>query len=549
VRLDAHLAAPLDAERRSVRATLVSSEPAEPQPLVQFFTIWPRSPGDLVVAFDTFDSTDANGHAELRISLETRRAPLQPSDIRLDIDLLFRMRVLEASLPAGWTCDLREGAEWLACRIESLPAEGQRSTAVLKVHALQANQYASARLGWSDRGFPREERSFFEPFLVYVREQIVTNTNDSGPGSLRQAMLDASSGQCRAYVIPCRIRFDIPPPPDGQWLTIRPETPLPVIATFEVEQLTIDGTTQTARRDTNPLGPEIELDGSLLREGDGLNVRAPRATIKGLAIHSFPGSGIESGGGTTITGNYIGTDATGLVAHPNASRGITVAGWSTDIQNNVISGNHRSGVFALSGTASLRGNLIGVAADGVTPLPNGASGVFAGPAATMSIEGNTIAYNRHAGIGNVRPPLGTVINRPHVVARANRIFGNLFAAIDLDLDGPGTSSPVQPPAITSAVYDPFTDSTIIHGTLESRTDVGAYSYSIQVYANSTASTTGFGEGQRYLGSVLAAGSSFAFRARGNLKGQFVSAHLVRGWNWAEVSETVTSEFGNVMEVR
>lgn len=539
VTLQAHLIAPLSNARQTARADLISSDPPESREFAHLFTIWPRSPGDLVAYIIPFETTDAEGNAELRIELETRRAPLNASEVRVEID--GRMRVLEMQLPAGWSCE----PEPRLCRAP-VPALGEKVTVVLKVDWIEASQFVAVRLTWSDRGFGTEERTFRASFPVYVHEMVVTNTNDSGPGSLRQAMLDARSGRCESFLSRCRIRFDIPPPRDGAWLTIRPESPLP-----DLHRVTIDGTTQTRRRDTNLLGPEIELDGSRAGGGDGLTVRASGggAAVKGLAIHSFPGSGIEAGGATVIDGNYIGTDATGQLARPNGSRGVTIAGHGVEVANNVISGNFRSGVFSLSGSGTIHDNLIGLAADGVTPLPNGASGIFGGPSATLSIENNAIAYNAHFGIGILRAEEGSVLLRTSVVARANLIFGNAIAAIDQGLDGPGSSTPAPAPVITSATYDPVTDSTVIRGSIVRRSDNGFYSYTVHLHASASPSPSGFGDGEQYLGAMPVAGTTFTFRMKGKLTGRFISAHLVRFWNWAELSETVTSEFGNVVEVR
>ena len=87
---------------------------------------------------------------------------------------------------------------------------------------------------------------------------IVTNTNDSGFGSLRDAM-ESLSRQC--IESSCEIQFAIPPPvPESGWFTIRPQSPLPSI---DAKTLVVDGASQTAvTGDTNPNGPEIEINGS-----------------------------------------------------------------------------------------------------------------------------------------------------------------------------------------------------------------------------------------------------------------------------------------------
>src|SRR5437867_1674124 len=83
----------------------------------------------------------------------------------------------------------------------------------------------------------------------------VTNTEDSGPGSLRQALLDANNTPG-----PDNIHFSIPGPGPH---TITPETDLPAIS----GPVTIDGYTQAgASPNTLPNGNNavlaIEVDGN-----------------------------------------------------------------------------------------------------------------------------------------------------------------------------------------------------------------------------------------------------------------------------------------------
>ncbi len=146
----------------------------------------------------------------------------------------------------------------------------------------------------------------------------VTTTADSGPGSLRQAILDAHR---LPQTNPVKIVFDIPGTdpnfidvdaalPGGDAapdvFVITPATALPIITRGH---LTIDGRTQA---DTNPFGPEIELDGSSVT-GSGLAIYSSNNQVHGLDIHSFSENGVSiiTGSGNWVAGNYIGTDATG----------------------------------------------------------------------------------------------------------------------------------------------------------------------------------------------------------------------------------------------
>ena len=98
--------------------------------------------------------------------------------------------------------------------------------------------------------------------------------------------------------------------------------------------------------------------------------------------------GIRAGGETTIQGNKIGTDITGLLDRGNGGSGISVEGLGVVIggpttvpgsgAGNVVSGNGNSGIVNQVGAANdliVQGNLIGLGADGVTPVGNDEHGL------------------------------------------------------------------------------------------------------------------------------------------------------------------------------
>ena len=145
-----------------------------------------------------------------------------------------------------------------------------------------------------------EDRTLLSTFLV-------SNTGDSGPGSLRQAILDSNAATGATNTID----FDIPGPGVQ---TIAPLSPLPAIT----NPVLIDGYSQPGYAGT----PLIELNGSQAGSGDGLTITGPDVTVRGLDINNFSqGAGIHiTGTGATgdwIYGNFLGTDPTGTQAEPN----------------------------------------------------------------------------------------------------------------------------------------------------------------------------------------------------------------------------------------
>lgn len=246
---------------------------------------------------------------------------------------------------------------------------------------------------------------------VSAAEFTVTNTNDSGAGSLRQAILDSNAFPTSAH--DNAVIFNIP----GSGVhSIRPASPLPPI-----KDLLIDGYTQPGSRpNTLSVGSDavltIELDGSAAGAGaDGLvNLGAvpgagtPTVTVRGLVINRFGGRGIHvtgpggSGfpGFARVQGCYIGTDASGTQALGNGvgielgTDGQAVIGEPTPDfggntppfpNRNLISGNLGAGVKIDStdplspAVATLRGAYVGTNASGTMALGNGGDGVQIGP--------------------------------------------------------------------------------------------------------------------------------------------------------------------------
>lgn len=267
----------------------------------------------------------------------------------------------------------------------------------------------------------------------------VTNTNDSGAGSLRQAILSANAAPNSAH--DNTVVFAIP----GNGVhSIRPASPLPPI-----KDMLIDGYSQPgAKPNTLAIGSDavltIELDGSAAGAGaDGLvnlgavpGAGSPNVTVRGLVINRFGGRGIfitgPGGNGfpgyATVQGCYIGTDASGTQALGNAVGielgvdGQAVIGEPTPTfggntvpfpaYRNLISGNLGAGIKidstdpASPAFATLRGAYVGTDASGTAALGNGGDGVKIGPnggvgsgfGSFIYIYDNVIAANSGNGI-------------------------------------------------------------------------------------------------------------------------------------------------------
>jgi hypothetical protein len=215
----------------------------------------------------------------------------------------------------------------------------------------------------------------------------VTNTADSGPGSLRQAILAANANTGIDT-----ISFAIP----GAGVhTIHPASDLPAIT----DTVVLDGTTQPGFSGT----PLIELTGNG-GSSVGLSYSANQSVLTGLAINGWYVGVTLSGNGNVVTGNFVGTVAAGLVPRPNIY-GIRITGSSnrvggtTPAERNVLSGNTNGFGISIDGTAAttniVEGNFIGADVSGCSALPNFNGLIIQNGAANNTVGGNS------AGAGNV----------------------------------------------------------------------------------------------------------------------------------------------------
>ncbi|MEZ5137372.1 MAG: right-handed parallel beta-helix repeat-containing protein [Acidimicrobiales bacterium] len=152
--------------------------------------------------------------------------------------------------------------------------------------------------------------------------------------------------------------------------------------------------------------------------GAGVTGRGARLALGGSTpdrrnvISGNDDAGAYPASGWVVQGNYIGVAADGSTALGNGvpgvegsgalsiddAAGVLVGGDAPD-EANVISANASYGVAPyVVEDLRIAGNLVGVAADGRTPLGNGASGIQLSHGTGVEIVGNTVMYNRLHGI-------------------------------------------------------------------------------------------------------------------------------------------------------
>ena len=198
---------------------------------------------------------------------------------------------------------------------------------------------------------------------------IVSSTADDGPGTLRQALSDAQNGDT--------ITFDPAVFPPGAPATICLTSALPGIGQGN---LTVDAS-----------NAGVILDGSNITGGwdSGLEAVSDGNVIRGFQVSNFTGVGIVLSG--VARHNTIGGD-----------RGIGSGPFG---QGNLVDGNDMGiGLWgAPAGAAShntVTGNLIGTDASGETDLGNRGCGIYVAEGASHNTIGpdNITAYNGGPGI-------------------------------------------------------------------------------------------------------------------------------------------------------
>lgn len=250
---------------------------------------------------------------------------------------------------------------------------------------------------------------------------VVGNTNDSGPGSLRDAIEAANEDSAIDSI---RFVFLTPGPH-----TINLNSPLPEL----LNEVVIDACTQALLLGSSTPIVEINGNGAAL---DGLVLSAGNTTICGVVINRFLGSGIViQSDSNVVIGNRIGTDPTGTIDLGNGLDGIRVLsgngnriGGGTVHERNVISGNERNGISLESaGPTLIQNNHIGTDAAGTTALGNAWSGIHIAGGLNHEIggtpgSGNLISGNGSNGI-EMESASGVSVQRNYIGTDVTGSFG------------------------------------------------------------------------------------------------------------------------------
>ena len=258
----------------------------------------------------------------------------------------------------------------------------------------------------------------------------------------------------------------------------------------------------------NQVGIDVIGDNNVIGQA-GLGNVVSGNTLAGIMIEGWE---------NIVRGNRVGTNATGTAAVGNGtgieivSRGDVIVdaviGGVLAGEGNVISGNTGHGMAIMQDIINpdllnpspangppwftdVRSNLIGTAADGVSPLPNLGAGIHIDLVSLASItDGNTIANNLLGGIVG--------LGDSSFDAMGNTITGNGGLNIDLGGDGvtandggDGDAGPnlQQNYPVITAVSTAGVGNTQLDGTLSSAPNT---QFTIRVYTTPTCHSSGFG---------------------------------------------------------
>lgn len=271
---------------------------------------------------------------------------------------------------------------------------------------------------------PGKDAAFrFVDFEETITTFTVTNTNDSGSGSLRQAITDANAN-------PGTDAIDFSILGTGPH-TINLASQLPLF----YQPVIVDGSTQSGYTGT----PLIILNGGgTIADGLELFSGSDGSTIRGLSFQNFTDNGIDIGGSdsNTIVGNWFGLSADGTSAAGNNiglnlydANSNTIGGTSS-ADANVFAGNDFGMLINGASTGNtLQGNIVGLDPTGTGAIGNAFFGILIVDSDSNIVGGsaagaaNLIAGNDGGGL--------SLQNADSTIVQGNFIGTDASATLDL----------------------------------------------------------------------------------------------------------------------
>jgi hypothetical protein len=237
-------------------------------------------------------------------------------------------------------------------------------------------------------------------------------------------------------------------------------TTAPTVPLTITDPVFINGYSQPTASAGNLL---IQLSGANGKDILQLNAGSDGSTIEGLVIYgnnSTSGISVNSSNNHVISGNYIGTNLAGSAAVAGSilqvgialsgATNCTIGGSVGKSTRNIISGTNTNGISATNCTTlKIKGNFIGLGADGTTAIPNVQNGInLANPTTSVTIGGlavqerNVISSHTNGSAILVATCTGLTIQNNYIgtdstgiIAKGNRTGINISGSSSILIGG------------------------------------------------------------------------------------------------------------------
>ena len=270
-----------------------------------------------------------------------------------------------------------------------------------------------------------------------------TNSNDSGGGSFRQAIISAN-----ALAGPHTIAFNIPASTDANCAATSGVCSIALLSALPAltETVVIDGYSQPgATANSNPPNAgsnaalRVEIT-ALATVGTSLMLAGSGSVVRGLIINRRVGIALVGSGGHRVEGNFIGSNADGSAGFADGQIGVTVVthshnnviGGTAPAARNVISGNNTGILISSTSTPILGtqivGNLMGTNAAGTAAIANETAISLVSVGGKNTLIGGTTAAARNVISGNT----SGIVDESFLIniASNNTISGN-YIGVDV----------------------------------------------------------------------------------------------------------------------